>query len=246
MRFGDLETLRLMERALAEGDEAVYDQLCRIIYDDAGMLIRVLDRRLHREDAEDILQNTVCKVIVNLPRFYQQSAEKSTQERNAWLRRIVENERNDYYRSVKRTRKNDTVEYNDELDRQYTEDDFVRRLAARDALLDAMKTAFAIDTAPERLIAFVYNRLLGALQGSNGSPKGIVAEFSGVSLAVAYHRMVLDLSDTLECDIPAGVLAPLREKVEASPDKPFALTPRTITDSSNWIVSKMKEHQENG
>lgn len=243
MTFGEHETFRLIGRALSEGEETDYDSLCRIIYDDAGALLKRRGRGLSRADAEDVLQDIVCKVIRNLPRFYQQSADKSPGERNAWLRTIVENEKNNYYRA--KTRELEQLEYDDAIG-QYTEDDFVRRIAARDALLEALKGSFAIATTPEKIMAFVYNRLLGALLGRNGSPKGIVEEFEGVPLAVMYHRMTLDLSQALACSIPASVLAPLREKVEACPDRKFDLTPRTITDSSNWVVSKMKEQQKNG
>lgn len=240
MTFGKADTLLMIEKALQQSEEEAYEPLCEILYRDIKVLINKYCRDVYYDDREDLLQECVSKVILNLPRFYKNSQQLTEAERNAWLREIVINTRNDYFRKLCRKDKKDSVEYCDALE-QPAEQAVEKKIEARDSLFEILSYVFSIDTSPETMLAFVYNNLLDKFSNVNGSPKELSEEFHNMSLDEIYEKMVCDLSDILECNIPNHVLKPLRDKVNHAPGKRFFLSPRCVTERSNWIVKKVKE-----
>ena len=157
-----------------------------------------------------------------------------------WAQTIVINEKNTFFRKIVVSVYKDALEYDDSI-LQEEAPDVEKKAVLKEELLQALGAAFQIQTTPEKLIAFVYNRLLDGISGGNGSPQAIAEDFNGMTVAKAYERMVQDLAAVLQYRIPEGVLEPLKQKVDAEPGRAFSLSARTITDSSNWIVKKMKE-----
>ena len=100
MTFGKADTLLMIEKALQQSEEEAYEPLCEILYRDIKVLINKYCRDVYHDDREDLLQECVSKVILNLPRFYKNSQQLTEAERNAWLREIVINTRNDYFRKL--------------------------------------------------------------------------------------------------------------------------------------------------
>ena len=245
MTFGKTETLLMIGTILRQDEESAYDPLCRILYKDVNHLMNKYCQGIQFRDKEDLIQEVVSKVILNLPRFYKNSVNASEAERNAWLKTIVINARNDYFRRLYRSVEKDAVGLLDSVE-QTAEKTIETQMELRESLFEALSNAFRIDTSPEKLMAFVYNCLLGRLTSTNGSPKKVTEEFEEVALWDMYQRMVYDLSDVLHCPIPEHILKPLKDKVEKTPDKPFRLSPRSITESSSWIVKTLKEQQKNG
>ncbi len=245
MTFGNDDTFELIGKTLRQTDNSAYDLLIPIVYDDVKLLINLYCRGFSASDKEDLSQEVVIQVFKSLPAFYKNSRQKSVAERNAWLRRIVINKRNDIIRKIKRSVDADAVEYNDAVLGQKTGIDLEEIKEKREDLFRAMHAAFQINTTAEKLLAFVYNCLLYSLSGTNGSPKKLVERFDGVSIEDMYNQMVYDLSEILLCKIPEECLEPLKRKVQERPDDVFSLSARTITGSSNWIKTKVKEQHKN-
>lgn len=245
MKFGKEDTFSLIEKILQQSEESAYDPLCIILYEDIGILMKKYCRNVRGSDREDMIQDVITKVIIHLPSFYITSMQKTESERNAWLRTIVINVRNDYFRELSRSVEKDAVMLVETIGHnggKTIEEEFV----LRDEILEMIAVAFRIQTTPEKLMAFVYNSLLGRLSRTNGSPKDVTAVFCRYTLDEMYKKMLRDLSDTLQCEIPNHVLKPLKDKVDLRPNDIFDLTPRSITDSSNWITKKIKEQMRNG
>lgn len=238
MDFGKESTFSLIERALRQNGSESYDPICKILYNDIGDLLGFLMKGIQKADKENVTQIVIMKIIRALPRFYQSSLNNdySEQERNAYLKRAVKNEVNTFFRS-KASQCNGII--NNEIIAD--EDSFEKKIEARDEFLRSLNKVFEINTTPEKLIAFVYNRLISALSGKNGKPQEISLEFYSKEIIDLYEMMVGDLSSILHCEIPQAVLEPLAIKVMKVPHKLFYLSPRTITDSSNQFITKMKK-----
>lgn len=237
MLFGKDETFSLIGNVLSQNDSEAYNPICTILYDDVGIMVNSLMNGIQKTDKDDVIQVIVFKMIRALPRFYQTSLNRnySEQERNAYLKRAVRNEVNTFFRS----KANQCSGLNDDIiaDKDY----FEKRIEARDEMLQSLKNVFEINTTPAKLIAFVYNRLLGALSGKNGKPQLISMDFSSKEISDLYEMMVCDLTDVLHYEIPQEVLEPLLIKVRMQPHALFTLSPRAITDSSNQFITKMKK-----
>lgn len=237
MNFGKDDTFSLIEKVLSQSGSEAYDPVCKILYDDVGILVNSYMKGIQKSDKEDVIQVVVFKMIRALPRFYQTSLANhySEQERNAYLKRAVKNETNTFYRS----KANQCGELNDEVISD--EDYFEARIEARDEMLQNLKKVFEINTTPAKLIAFVYNRLLDSLSGKNGKPQHISSDFDSKEIIDLYEMMVRDLSELLHYEIPQGIMEPLLIKVKMHPHALFSLSPRAITDSSNQFITKMKK-----
>lgn len=246
MTFGSDKTFALIGDALKTCGEEAYDPICKILYEDLGVLIRKYCRDISSaaQDQEDILQMMVYKVLTRLPEFYLKSEQLSEQSRNAWLKTVVINERNSIYRKIKNSVEKDSVEYQDAL-LNVSESDTAQKVEIREQLLEAMQTVFQLPTSPDKLIAFVYSRLSHVLSGVNGSPQTVLEEFAGMALSDMYQKMVSDFSDVLQYQVPGRVLEPLASKVAACPDQKFSLSAHQIADSSSWIKKKIKGQYKN-
>lgn len=237
MKFGKNETFLLIEEALKDESGAAYDPVCKILYSDVRMLVNQSVKGIHKSDKDDIIQAVVFNVCRALPRFYYTSVNNnySENEKNAYLKKTVKNEIYTFFRRRPELLSlNDAVNYSDErIDNTHI-------LEYREELFGILKSVFGYKTTPEKLIAFIYNRIIGGLSGVNGKPKEISEEFCNRSILSLYNQMVSDLSEILQCPVPDEVLDPLRSKVNKCPDKKFVLSPRTITDSSNQYITKLK------
>lgn len=245
MLFGSEQTLSQIAFALTQNKAEAYEPICKTIYEDARILINRYCQGVPSADKEDLLQEAVWNVLRDLPRFYEASSTNTEQQRNAYLKRVVYNLCMDFFRKAKKSLLTKAVDLSDAEDAT-SKDDFAGRIENKSAFLQALQGAFAINTTPERLIAFVFNRLIGAMKGKNGSPKSIVETYDGAPLQVVFEQMVAELNHILGDEIPAEVLKPLKEKVYGpNQDRPFHLSARQIADGSNWIVEKIKEQNKN-
>ena len=259
MECGSEQTYALIGKVLREGDAASREALCDAVYADGAWYLTWLSGNLQEADREDILQEAVMNVLRGLPRFYEVSADKSEAERNGYLKTVVRNEWLDFLRRRKRraeaqekaaalagaarsgrpaVRSDDGL--SEEGDVPY-EEDFAPRVENREAFFAALKDAFSIGTTPDKLMAFVFNRLLGRLSGRNGSPRSIIARFGGKPLTFMYEEMTADLWDVLRTGLPEEVFGGLRDKVYGEyAGSVFSMTTHQIADSSRWIVKKMQ------
>lgn len=150
-----------------------------------------------------------------------------------------------FFRKAKKSVLTDAVE----IDSTYVEaadNDFVKRIVDRESINDALRIVFSQKTTPDKLLAFVYNRLLCAMSGTNGSPKSIIEAFDGMPLQNIYENMVLDLNYLLGTKAPDDVLEPLRTMVYGRYyNETFKMTAHNIADSSSGFIKKVKEQKKN-
>lgn len=238
MNFGKDATFSLIGKALNQTGLEAYDPICKILYDDVGALVNSMMKGIQKADKDDVIQFVVMKMFRALPRFYQTSIKNNNteQQRNAYLKRAVQNEVKSFFKS--KAEKSREIKISETLAQK---DSFEIKIETIDELYRNLKTVFEFNTTPDRLIAFVYNRLLSALSGKNGKPQEISAIFYSKEIIELYEKMIYDLSETLHCEIPYEVLEPLLIKVEKCPNAMFSLSPRTITDSSSEFVKKLKK-----
>jgi DNA-directed RNA polymerase specialized sigma24 family protein len=238
MTFGNDETFALIEKALFQSEAAGYDDVLSIVYKDAKTIVNQNCRNICKADREDILQEVVLTVFKRLSQFYQESQNYSPAQRNSWLRTVISSKTRDFLRAQKR--QIEASVFVDEM-RPDLDNRIEKKYIMRDELLTSLQKVFQIQTTAQKLLAFVYNRLLYRTASDNGSPQSIIATFQGKRIIDIYECMVSDLSHFLQCEIPVDYLEPLRRKIEGCPNEIFCLSPRTITDSSNWIAKKLKE-----
>ncbi len=244
MVFGKEDTVALIKTVVSQSSTDAYDPLDKILRKDISGLLFAHYPGLPPADREDITQDAIVKVWMNLPRFCFDVDARTEGERNGWLSKLVLNQCTDYFRKQNRMHENEVVEYDDAIgcpDGQSIE----KNIANRDALFHALECAFSIHTSPEALIAFTYNRLLGTLSSKNGSPRSIAEEFEGRPMRELCDLLEDDLSEVLNCRIPAQVMRPLLTKIAQDPLSPFTLSERAISDKSSWIAKKVKEQYNN-
>lgn len=245
MEFGTEQTLSLIKQALSQNTTDAYDMLYHIVCKDASLLINKYCAGLQPADKEDILHDVVWRVLQDLVRFYEASSQNTEQQRNAYLKKLTYNVCIDFYRKAKNTALFEITDISEITDTTLG-DGFVKRIEDKELFLWALKKTFEINTSPDKLLAFVFSRLLWPNKKKNGDPKAIVEQFEGVPIQTVYEHMVADLTDVLGDTIPREVLMPLREKVfEERVGRTFHMTAHQIADSSNWIVKKVKEHNKN-
>ena len=245
MLFGSERVFSLIGEILNQDNGEAYEPLCKILYEDIELLINKYCQGVQAADKEDLKQEIVWSVIKDLPRYYNQSAGQTEKQRNAYLKTVTYNACMDYFRRAKRSVLSNALDIDDPTLRA-SEDDFSRRVIAGEAFLTALKGAFEIHTTPDKLMAFVYNRLIGTLTSVNGSPKSIIDRFDGQPLSVMYEQMMADMNSILGMRLPDDVVAPLRTQIySGSSAAVFHMTARIIADSSNWIVDKVKEQNKN-
>ncbi len=244
MTFGSDQTFSLIQEILLQDNGEAYEPLCQILFEDVEMLINKYCQGVQTADKEDLRQEIVWNVLRDLPNFYEKSQNNTEQQRNKYLKSMTHNACMDFFRKAKRSVLTNASDINDPAIHAVAED-FSKRIVDRELFLDALKGAFSINTTPDKLLAFVYNRLLGTMSGKNGKPKEIIGEFDSIPIQKMYEQMVSDLSHVLGISLPAEVLSPLRERVYGEfYDSVFHMSAHQIADSSKWIVEKVKEQNK--
>lgn len=245
MNFGSDRTFEIIKDVLTQKKEEAYEPLCKILYEDVGCLMDKFFHGVQKADKDDLIQNVVWKVIRDLPRFYESSAGYLEQQRNAYLKRVVRNECLDFFKKNRRTVLKEMADFNDAQGEAATTD-FVKQIIDKESFYQALRRFFLLKTTPDKLLAFVYNRLLSGMSGSKGSPLTIIEDFDGMFLREIYERMVLDLNHVLGEKVPSNVLEPLKKRVYGRYyNERFRMTARTITDSGSNFVKKVKEQTKN-
>lgn len=266
LKFGSEETYALIGETLKGGDPAAYENLFKILDHDLEILtnkyaIRYSDNvLLPLSDREDIRQDIMIKMcreieealkgemIKGLPKFYRESRDNSEQQRNAWLIKVVKNKVKDFCREMGRHEKHLEPKWNDpehEGDNTWFDKvsalDFTAQLEDRESFFNALRRVFQSGSAPDSLLAFVYNQVLWSLNSTNGEPQIVADELRGKTLSAIYDQMTKELSCVLGCAIPDDILEPLKVKVDSEPDKEFFLSSNVITKRSSDIKRRIKK-----
>lgn len=237
MEFGKDSTFDHIEKHIYEsGDGSWYRQLSTSIQNDAKMLLRKYN--IAEKDRDDIIQEVQISIFKKLPDYVEEFKDKTVQQRNAWLQTIVKNKIKDFLR------KNSKRKEDYGTDREYEAADpfqLAESIIQKTELFEVLHQLCGIKTSPDRLLAFLLNKLSVAMDGVNGSPKELAEQMAGKKLQGVYEQVKIQLQALLQYDISDQILQPLWEKVEPYAQTEFQLNARIITDSSSWIGKKLQK-----
>lgn len=250
MRFGSDEVFMRIKGMLSRPDSATeYARLYDILRADTLYILRQCT--LLPEEREDLVQEVSMVVLSRLSLFAAKFADSTAADRNAYLYQIIRNKRNDCLAT--KYHLSQCLSYDAQAQLLLLPDaheDIAVIFQRRQELFEAITQVCSLRTTPDKIIAFLLNKLTAAVSGSgsNGCPADVAHILHDCTLRTAADIAVQELERVLDCPIPMKVLQPLYEKLaEPTSDGlrgqlPFRLSVRDITDSSSWITSKMKKH----
>ena len=255
MKFSSDEYFsRLMIEIMNEDEEDIaFSQLRNVIkaevYNQICMSVDVQDR-------EDILSEVIVVVVRQLPIFIQNSKDKSEAQRAEWIHRVTHGVIVAYYRQRK---KNYTVPL---VVPQFDKEDSKLKEIVDDKLnpeivfiekefdlvyLELLQALFNIRTSPEKLMAFVYSRIIFNEYGRiNGKSTFAQEHLHGKSLYQIMEEMQFELEQSFQKKIPSYVYEGLKKKLTEKDsegydvgDHIFELNVLKIMDGNSRIQKKM-------
>lgn len=237
MRFGSYEMFHSIEENIKDEENFQwYNEMFSCIECDARAILRM--DHIAESDVEDIIQDVQVAVARNLIAYVDESRDKNEQQRNAWLKTIIKNKEMDFFRKSTRV-------YHESLDALELDvaDTYntTEKAMIRMELFEAFNRLSEINSTPDRLLAFLLNKLSSITNESNGGPRLLEDELKGKTLTEVYSKMKEQMCLLFDGDISDDVLKPLWKKVEPYGEVKFELNARKITDSSSWITGKMRE-----
>ena len=265
MKFGTNEFFQYMNEHIIDINyDTFYIEVAKVVEDDARAIFFKRgfkpSHNISNEDIEDVLQEVQLSVLHGLLNFIKNSEGKSVSERNSWLATIINNRVNDFFRNLYKTIEKTAISlddkdvYVDDRDGKDLENDLIKSIDNEDfiKLCNTLVNVFKIRTTPEKILAYLFNRFICAFSDtkkSSGSPKKVAEQLNGMTIECASEFMKQKINNVLGHKIQEDVFAELDKKVYAvnngrsNAERLFYLSPRTITDSSNWIADKIKEDE---
>ena len=254
MNFGRDSVFREVCAMLKNADSTEgYARLYRIVQEDTMSILR--KTVLPWFEQEEIHAEVQKAVFVGLAHYAEQFANKSEDERNKYLCGIIRHKRADSFRKM--CEANRTASY-DEEERllQWEIEEMEPALLDREenwqGLMRVIGYVCALPTTPDKIAAFFLNRCSAWISGngSNGKPAEVVRRLENTTQADAVRLALGQMEALLQRRLPEAVTEPLWAKLEE--DTPngkrgtlaFRLTSREITDSSSWIMGKIRRNAE--
>lgn len=243
MEFGKESTFHYIQEKIRDADDtAMYEKLCYNVAQDARSILR--NWHISKEDMEDIIQDVTISVFRRLTDFCVSSKYNTDAQRNAWLRKIVENKARDFLR---KQNGNPTISLDDENCMEAVSAINIDcQISLRAELYDAIKRLGEMRTSPDKAMAFLLNKLDAASSEKNGKPRHIAEELHGAELVDVFNTVKIRVAVFLGESVPNEVFAPLWKKVAPVAHDVFSMTPRKITDSSNEISEKFRKEINQG
>lgn len=237
MEFGSERTLSFVNRYLDTGDAAAYDELYAIVYRDSQQLLRRW--RIQAYDADDLIQEIEMSVFQHIVTFAIAAADNSISQRNAWLKTIIRNKVFDFFRKerprITNTDPKAIEDIFDLFDKAYGADE---RLELKEAVFQSLKILFSLKTAPEKMMCFLMAKLSST--GTNGSVQEICERVNGRTLIEVFYLTKRTIEEALGYAVPDDVFQGLLNQIEDKRDATVDVSVRRITDTSSWIVTKMR------
>lgn len=255
MKFGSNETFAYIASHIKNGNDAqAYEQLADCIRADTMQILRgeftKKGARLQLIDMEEIIQDVQLRVFKNIVKFYLESESKTEGQRDSWLKRIIISAKNSYLKQyIFKNLSNESTSLEDlepsEMGQLSDSLDVQEKMSLHAELFEALNKLWIMNSSPDRIMAYVLNRIFSLESGKNGKPSAVAEALHGKTLSEVFYKVQLELSVFLGYSVSDDALAPLWDKVEPLSDKVFSLTAREITTSSNYISSKMSDAREN-
>lgn len=242
MSFGSEENFELIRRYIEDGDFSAELEIEKSVTKYAkSFLIR--QNEVRREDIEDIIQEVLLAVFTHLQKFYCNSQYMTEVQRNAWLKRIVQNKKNDYLR------KNIPISQIEEPKEDPGQpgigvEDIVSLLEKRDVLEKALRNICGQNSSLERILAVLLNIYCAASRYKrNGSPSLIAKEMKGVPLTEIASFIISQYEGLLGYTLPEDIRGTIFEMASASPEARFTLSTKSVTDCTNYIIKEVKKSE---
>lgn len=240
MEFGSWEVFELIRQNIEDSQNFDwYNTLAECIQSDCRR--KLTQYGLSAEDREDITQEIQLKVFRNLSSFYCNDASNTEGQRDAWLNTIIRNTVNDFLRAARLNVKllslddeENPVDVSDELDVD-------EKNAAKAQLFEAIHFVSTIDTSPEKMMAFLLNKMASVFYKKSGKPKDIEKTYYGRPLLEVFRELQKQLSLFLGYEIPKEILLPLWEKIEPRQEELFLRKASNISSDTNWITKKINQ-----
>lgn len=255
MEFGKDSVYQFVKQnCMASQDPEWYKHVYNVVKADTLSVLSAY--RLQKDDKDDIIQEVQLEVIKRLVKFVHDSENNTEAQRNAWLHTIINSKICDFFRK-KYKRIEDSIEdllLNTKKHKEFASsnniEERIKQLEVQSKLLEAIELVCNINTSPEKIISFLFSRVIGVLELSrkNGSPLQVVQELNGKTLKGASELLKRKLQSVLTILIPDDVYKGLDDKIEQEYlinvcSRTFMIDPRTIADSSNWIGKKIKQNE---
>lgn len=266
MRFASQEFFNHLKSELQDenGDVKIYDDISKMIERETKWkLLNSVDKE---EDREDILQEIKMAVIKGLPNYILNSETLHEAQRQTWLNAIVEHKISNW-RKKPDNGKHDSIDrtVKDEGGNEYFPKELEKATASMqnepesihmdetisEAFGSVLHDIFSINVSPERLIGFVYSKMIipRMIQSKySGKPTEAEKILRNVTLYEIYDNIVADFKGVFCSNIDETVFAPLKEKLNIRQkdgslvgNRRFNLTVRQIVDGSNRINQKVQD-----
>lgn len=265
MRFASQEFFEHLKSELQDenGDEHIYKDLCDMIESETRW--KLFNSVEGKENRRDVLQEIKMAVVKGLPEYILNSETMLEAQRQSWLNSIVDHKISDY---VKKSGKGivepiDKVIIDDNGDEYVPkkieeatssmenepESTYVDEIISG-AMGSVLRDMFSIDASPERLVGYVYSKLIipRIVRSKNsGKPTETERLLKNVTLYDIYDNMVRDFKSVLCSTIDESVFEPLKEKLDRKQEdgsavgkRRFNLTVRQIVDGTNRINKKVQ------
>lgn len=226
-----------------DGDGSIYflldQEVKKIVYP-------IIKNKISFEYVDDVYQEVFFSVWRNIASYLINMEDKTESQRIAWLITITKRRIADFYDKLSRL----------DPEKVYLED-IEYEIAVKDNSIDdnneftsrmreILFHLFSISTSPEKIISFVYSKIILSSETSSGKPSITSEYLKGYKLYDIFEMMKRDLEMCLEVKIPENVYLPLVEKLDKVQDdekvgnKRFQLSVRTIVDGTNRIQKKME------
>ena len=266
MNWGNQNNYQAVKAAVYSG--AGYDRIFETVLADVRPLIA--RHGVPETEREDVLQEICIAVLQNLASFVVNSETLSPSQRNSWLRTLAERRINDFWRSYYREEKTlpdngadaktaqrrkislSALDGEDGEERDIPQEQRELLLLEEEDLphlFAVLEALLSVNTAPDKMLAFLFNKIILAdYAGIIKNKTAYIAEqLHGKRLGVIYAAARVELERTLDTALPDRIFTTLRARLAEEKDgivyenRLFDMTPRAITDSSNWIKGRFKE-----
>lgn len=249
----------------SEGDGTIFFELDKVLKKSIYFLI---SKKVPESNRDDVYQNVFFAVWRSLPSYLQNFDNSTEAQRAAWLYEITRHKIADFYeREYKKTRRTSSIEaIMEECQSDFADSVNIEEIVLnRDInymLQEALLHIFSLNTSPEKIIGFVYAKIILFLDSSriqNGKPSEVYEILSGKSLFEIRNNIKYELEEALGKKVPESIFLEFDKKLLIEKEdglvgeRLFSISVKTITDGTNriqkkiqCIVSKMKSGEDYG
>lgn len=242
MEFGSEEIFELIAQNIeSPGEYEWYGKLAKCIERDTRK--RLGGYALSAADKDDIVQDVQIKVFTNLSDFYSSSTDASVGQRNSWLTKIIMNTANDVYRKLKDMGPPPiSIDGDANFGDIPSSEDMEDTVYFRSRLFAVFSYLGTINTTPEKIMSYLFNKLESLFYEKSGKPSDIERHLYGRPMNEVFDELIRQMSLLFNSELPKDVVQPLWERVEPVGAQPYTRKAADISSDTHWIQGKVKNH----